>query len=126
MGGEKAEHENGRKITDGRDLKFMIRVVILLGSGFVSVSSAEERQPGAGRAAIAFHWQADKQGPAWRQEGHYQRLGQTQIRASFGPLRQAGRQAGTHALTHARTHTHRPWKLQWKDCKARCDRVCQL
>lgn len=100
----------------------MIRVVILLGSGFVSVSSDEERQAEAGRAAIAFHWQADKQGTAWRQEGHYQRLGQTEIRASFGPVRQAGRRARTG--THARTHT--PWKLQWKDCKARCDRVCQL
>lgn len=81
----------------------MIRVVILLGSGFASVSSDEERQAEAGRAAIAFHWQADKQGPAWRQEGHYQRLGQTEIRASFGPVRQAGRQAGARARTPAHT-----------------------
>lgn len=52
----------------------------------------EEAGSEAGRAAIAFHWQADKQGAAWRQKGHYQRLGQTEIRASFGP----GRQASTH------------------------------
>ena len=62
-----------------------------------SVGSAEGRQAEAARAAIAFHWQPDKQGTAWRQEGRYQRLGQTEIRASFGPVRQAGRQAAARA-----------------------------
>lgn len=40
-GGEKAEHE-GKK--QGKDLNFMIRHVILLGNGFVSDSSDEDRQ----------------------------------------------------------------------------------
>lgn len=66
---------------------------------FCLSAQPEEAGSEAGRAAIAFHWQADKQGAAWRQEGHYQRLGQTEIRASFGPGRQAS------------THTHKPWKL---------------
>lgn len=75
----------------------------------------------AGWAAIAFHWQADKQGgAAWRQKGHYQRLGQTEIRASFGPGRQAN--ARTQASERMHAHTHRdpgktsPWK-DWKTVK---------
>jgi len=82
----------------------MIRVVILLGKGFVSVGSARE----TGGGATAFHWQADKQGAAWRQEGHYQRLGQTEIRASFGLGRQASQYTHTHTRTDTRTDTHTP------------------
>lgn len=78
----------------------------------------------AGRAAIAFHWQADKQGAAWRQKGHYQRLGQTEIRASFG----RGRQASTHTYTHIRAHTHIHTQIletsPWKDCKALAESLC--
>lgn len=94
----------------------MIRIVILQGvkKGFVSVSlawrSRGERLQ-RGRAAIAFHWQADKQGAAWRQEGHYQRLGQTEIRASFGPGRQASAHTHSHSCTQTHTHTHQHWKL---------------
>lgn len=109
----------------------MIRIVILQGvkKGFVSVSlawrSRGERLQ-RGRAAIAFHWQADKQGAAWRQEGHYQRLGQTEIRASFGPGRQAS--AHTHTHTHAHKHTHTPAleTSPWKDCKAWDELLCTL
>lgn len=64
-----------------------------------------------GRAAIAFHWQGDKQGTAWRQEGHYQRLGQTEIRASFGPVRQSRGRAGRRAHARTRTHKHKGWKV---------------
>lgn len=92
----------------------MIRVVILLGKGFVSVSSAWRGSGEAGRAAIAFHWQADKRGAAWRQEGHYQRLGQTEIQASFGP----GRQASTHKQALGTS--------PWKDSKALDESLCTL
>lgn len=100
-GKEKKLHEKrrGRKKTQRRDLNFLIRVVILQGRADLCLSAPPgEAGSEAGRAAIAFHWQADKQGAAWRQKGHYQRLGQTEIRASFGP----GRQASTH--THKHTH----------------------
>lgn len=85
-----------------------------------------------GRAAIAFHWQGDKQGTAWRQEGHYQRLGQTEIRASFGPVRQS-RSAHAHTRTHACIHTerggdrHKGWKLhRGKTVKPGMSRICTL
>lgn len=42
-GKKKAEHMRKKKKTQGRDPNF-IRVVILLGKGFVSVSSVEDRQ----------------------------------------------------------------------------------
>lgn len=67
----------------------------------------------AGWAAIAFHWQADKQGAAWRQKGHYQRLGQTEIRASFGPGRQANARA--RVRTHTHIHTQTLETSLWKD-----------
>lgn len=96
----------------------------------------EQRQAGRvrplGRAAIAFHWQGDKQGTAWRQEGHYQRLGQTEIRASFGPVRQSrSARARTHAHACIHIHTegdrHKGWKLhRGKTVKPGMSRICTL
>lgn len=95
-GGGEAEHEKRRGRggggNQGKDLNFEIRVAILQGKSLSVCQLGLERQgTEAGLAAIAFHWQADKQGAAWRQEGHYQRLGQTEIRAC------PGRRTQTHS-----------------------------
>lgn len=120
--GKEKRHSMREGKTQGRDVNFVIRVVILQGENVLCLSAqpgGAERQRGL--AAIAFHWQADKRGAAWRQEGHYQRLGQTEIRASFGPGRQAS--------THTDTNTQISYTLEtspWKDCKAGDESLCTL
>lgn len=120
----------GEKKTE-RDLNFEIRVVILQPEekkkreDLCLSAPPEEAGSEAGRAAIAFHWQADKQGAAWRQKGHYQRLGQTEIRASFGP----GRQASTH--THiqregAKERKRGGWKLHCGKTGVLAEALCTL
>lgn len=44
-------------------------------------------------------------------------------RLRYGPLlARCAKQAGRQPRARAHARTHQPWKLDWKDCKARCDR----
>lgn len=128
---KKNEYMREKKGKQGRDRNFMIRFVIFQGGKICVCQLRLERQAErpAGRLLPFIGRQINRGGAAWRQKGHYQRLGQTEIRASFGPGRQANARTQSSERVHA--HTHRdpgktsPWK-DWKTVKPCALRKCHL